>query len=127
MEIIWSDFEENDVDEKLAAFQRLTDAAGQDDIPQLLALLESERNGFWERELLAEPISELGGAQYLPELFEAAEKNRIEGHDNDSLNHFLTEIAWADSKECKRKLREMLANKKFKYQEKAEWLLTFCE
>ena len=127
MEIIWSDFEENDVDEKLAAFKRLTAAADHTDMPQLLALLESERNGFWERELLAEPISELGGAQFLPELFEAAEKNRIEGHDNDSLNHFLTEIAWADSKGCERKLREMLVSEEFKYQEKAEWLLTFCE
>lgn len=127
MEILWSDFDENDVDDKLAAFQRLTEAAGHSDIPQLVQLLESERNGFWERELLAQPISELGGAKYLPELFEAAEKNRIEGHDNDSFNHFLTEIAWADLKGCERELREMIADKEFKSQEKAEWLLTFCE
>ena len=123
----WSDFEQNDVEDKLAAFQRLTDAAGLEDIPQLLALLASERNGFWERELLAEPIGELGGAKYLPELLEAAEKNRIEGHDNDSFNHHLSEIAWADLKECERKLRETLANNDFRNQEKAEWLLTFYD
>ena len=127
MEIIWSEFEENDVDDKLAAFQRLKDVASSEDLPQLLTLLKSKRNGFWERELLSEQICEHGGATYLPELFDALEQNEVEGHDNDTFNHFLTEIAWADSQGCERKLQEMLSEQGFKHKEKAEWLLTFCE
>ena len=127
MEIIWSSFEENDLDEKMAAFEKLNATATEEDLPQLLTLLNSERNGFWERELLSEPISNLGGAQCLPQLFEAADKNTKEGHDNDSFNHFLTEIAWADSEGCEKTLRKMLSAKDYKHKEKAKWLLTFCE
>ena len=127
MEIIWSDFEKNDLDEKLKAFEILNATATVEDLPQLLTLLNSERNGFWERELLSELICELGGAQYLPELFDAADKNTKEGHDNDSFNHFLTEIAWADPKGCEKILRNMLSEQDYRHKEKAEWLLTFCE
>ena len=127
MKILWSDFEENSVEDKLSAFEKLKDSATTNDLPQLIDLLNSERNGFWERELLSEPISELGGVKYLPELFDAAEKNRIEGHDNDGLNHFLTEIAEVDSVACKRKLHDMLNTHNFKHKGQAEWLLTFCE
>ena len=127
MEIIWSPFEKNDLDEKLQAFEALSNAARAKDLPQLLSLLNSDRNGFWERELLSGPISDLGGAKYLPQLFEAAEKNRAEGHDNDGLNHSLTEIAWADSAGCEEALLVLLKDPAFKYREQAEWLLTFCE
>ena len=127
MEIVWSPFEESDLDQKLKAFEVLKKNATAEDLPQLLTLLESKRNGFWERELLSEPLCELGGTKYLPQLFEAADKNTKEGHDNDSFNHFLIEIAWSDSEGCDQALRALLRDSQFKYREHAEWLLTFCE
>lgn len=127
LENLWSDFAENDVDEKLEAFGRLKAAATKEDLPQLLDALESGRSDFWVRELLSEPISDLGGSKYLPELFDALQKNYDEGHDNDGFNHFLTEIAWAEPEACKEKLAELLANEKFKHREAAMWLLEFCE
>ena len=127
MEILWSDFDSYDVDQKLAAFERLKDSASEEDLPRLVELLKSERNDFWVRELLSEPISDLGETTYLVDLFEAHELNQKEGYDNDSLNHFLTEIAWSDPQGCKAKLSELLAKKNFRHKEVAEWLLTFCE
>jgi hypothetical protein len=127
LEILWSDFEENDVDTKLEAFERLKAIAKKEDLPQLLDALKSERNDFWVRELLSEPISDLGGSKYLPELFDALQKNYDEGHDNDGFNHFLTEIAWAEPEACKEKLEQLLANEDFQHREAAEWLLEFCE
>jgi len=127
LEILWSDFPENDVDRKLEAFDRLKTAATKEDLPQLLEALGSDRNDFWVRELLSEPISGLGGPVYLAELFDALQKNHAEGHDNDSFNHFLTEIAWAEPEACKEKLHELMADESFAHRKKAEWLLGFCE
>ena len=127
MEILWSDFDHYDVDEKLDAFERLKASVTKKDLPTLVELLKSERNDFWVRELLADPISNLGGTTYLVELLDARERNKQEGHDNDSLNHLLTEIAWFDRQGCRAKLSELLANKDFEHREAAEWLLTFCE
>ena len=127
MEIIWSDFDDYDVDQKLQAFERLKACATEEDLPRLVELLKSEKNDFWVRELLSEPISDLGGTKYLVELFDALEINEKEGHDNDGFNHFLTEIAWSDPEGCKAKLSELLAEKDFRHQEVAKWLLTFCE
>ena len=127
LEILWSNFEESDVDAKLEAFERLKLAAKKEDLPQLLDALKSDRNDFWVRELLSEPISELGGSKYLPELFDALQKNYDEGHDNDGFNHFLTEIAWAEPESCKNKLTELLSNENFQHREAAEWLLEFCD
>ena len=85
------------------------------------------KNNFWVRELLAEPICDLGGSEFLEELFDALLLNEQEGHDNDSFNHFLTEIADSEPEKCKAKLNQLLAQPNFKHKEKATWLLQFCE
>lgn len=127
LEILWSDFEEHDIDEKLSAFERLKVAASKEDLPQFINALKSDRNDFWVRELLSEPVSDLGGSKYLPELFDALQKNYHKGHDNDGLNHFLTEIAGAEPAACRKALEELLANDNFRHREAADWLLEFCE
>lgn len=124
MAVLWS---ENDVDQQLEAFERLKSSAKYEDLPKLVELLKSEKNNFWSRELLAEPISDLGGSEYLEELLEAFELNRLEGHDNDGFCHFLTEIAWAEPNACKVKLTKLLSKPNFEYQKTAKWLLAFCE
>ena len=58
LEVLWSNFDENDVDQKLEAFERLKAVVTKDDLPQLLEALKSERNDFWVRELLSEPIAD---------------------------------------------------------------------
>lgn len=125
--ILWSDFDVNDEEQKLEAFERLKNAAAKGDLPQLLAAIKSEKNDFWTRELLSEPISELGGSEYLPELFEALQKNYDEGHDNDSFCHNLTEIAYAEPDLCKKKLRALIDSPDFMHKSRAKWLLEFCE
>jgi len=127
LEILWSDFDENDVEDKLEAFEKLKNAATKDDLPQLVSALKSEKNDFWTRELLSQPICELGGSDYLPELFDALQKNYNEGHDNDGFNFYLTEIASLEPQLCKKKLLELIAAPYFKYKNRAEWLLQFCE
>jgi hypothetical protein len=127
LEILWSDFGENDVDTKLKAFACLKAAATKNDLPQLVDALKSERNDFWVRELLSEPISDLGGIDYLPELFDALQKNYDDGHDNDGFHHHLMEIALAESAKCKQKLLELMATDVFEHKEAAQWLLGFCE
>lgn len=126
MEILWSSFDENDVDPKLAAFYRLKASCSEKDIPRLVELLKSEKNDFWVRELLSEPICDLGGSQYLPELFEALALNAQEGHDNDGFHHFLTEVAESEPQKCKNKLNELLSEPEYIHRDKAEWLLSFC-
>src|SRR4051812_38945241 len=90
LELLWS---ETDVDVVLEAHERLKAVATNEDLPTLVEELKSERNDFWTRELLAEPIAYLGGSHYLPDLFDALDRNYRDGHDNDSLNLFLTEMA----------------------------------
>jgi hypothetical protein len=127
LEVLWSDLGGNGVEEKLEAFARLKAIATGNDLPQLIDAIKAERNDFWTRELLSDPISDLGGTDYLPELFDALKKNKDEGHDNDSFCHHLTEIAWADPTACKRKLQELISTEGFAHKDTAQWLLEFCE
>ncbi|HEX5222112.1 MAG TPA: hypothetical protein VFZ59_21295 [Verrucomicrobiae bacterium] len=118
---------EVDVDGVLAAFERLKSIATQADLPSLVAAIQSPRNNFWTRELLSEPICELGGPDYLEVLFEAAQLGLDEGHDNDSFHMNLTEMAYAEPQKCRTKLEELLARPDFKHREAATWLLEFCK
>ncbi len=126
LEILWSDFNDYDVEEKLESFERMKNSATKDDLPQLISALKSEKNDFWIRELLSEPISELGGSEYLSELFEALQKNFNEGHDNDGFCFFLTELAESEPELCKKQLLELIDSPSFKHKNHAEWLLEFC-
>ena len=127
LEILWSDFDDYDVEDKIESLERLKKSATKDDLPQLISALKSKRNDFWTRELLSEPISAIGGSEYLPELFDALQKNYVEGYDNDGFLHNLTEIAYFESEICKQKLLELLETPNFNYKNHAVWLLQFCE
>ncbi len=127
LEILWSEIGENNVDSKLRAFERLKTASTKKDLPQLVEALKSEKNDFWMRELLSDPISDLGGVDYLPELFDALQKNYDDGHDNDGFHHHLMEIAWSEPAKCKQILSGLLATEEFNHREIAQWLLEFCE
>jgi hypothetical protein len=116
-----------DVDGVLKAFTRLQSIATKADLPKLVAAIQSPRNNFWTRELLAEPICQLGGADYLETLLEAAQLGFDEGHDNDGFQTHLADIAYTEPKKCRAKLEELLARDEFKYHELARWLLEFCE
>jgi len=127
MEILWSSFEKFDVDQKLEAFQRLKESATKEDLPVLLDFLRSERNDFWIRELLAEPICDLGGSQCLPELFDAYDLNEEDGHDNDGFNAYLIDLAFSEPENCKAKLLELLSHQNFKHKDIAIWLIGYCD
>ena len=124
LEILWS---EAGIDTVLEAQDRLIAIATQEDLPELVEALRSERNNFWTRELLAEPIAYLGGSDSLRELFEAKDKNQKDGHDNDSLNFFLTEIADAEPAACMAKLESLMESPDFPHRNYAKWLLEFCK
>lgn len=126
LNILWADFDEYDVDAKLRAFEQIRLSATEADLPQLVLALQSELSDFWVRELLSEPISQIGQAKYLSELLEALNKNYDAGHDNDSLCHLLIELAESEPEKCKEQLLTMLSDENFKFQSDAEWLLTFC-
>lgn len=126
LEILWSDFNDYDVEDKLEAFEKLKNSASKNDLPELISALKSEKSDFWIRELLSEPISELGGSEYLPELFEALQKNYDDGHDNDSFCFFLVEMAESEPKLCRANLLKLLDLPNFKYKDHAKGLLEFC-
>lgn len=121
VEILWSEL---DIDTVLEAQERLIAVATKEDLPELVEAIRSERNNFWTRELIAEPIASVGGSDFLCELFDAKDKNHNEGHDNDSLNFFLTEIAKREPAACKVKLEGLMASPA--YRGYAKWLLDFC-
>lgn len=116
-----------DIDGVLKAFERLRSIATEADLPTLVAAIKSPRNNFWTRELFAQPICQLGGVDNLEPLLEAAQLNLDDGHDNDSFNMSLTELAYAEPKKCRIKLEALLARADFRHREAARWLLEFCE
>jgi len=116
-----------DVEGVLEAFDRLKSIATESDLPALVAAIQSPRNSFWTRELLAEPICRLGGSSYLEPLLEAAQLGLDEGHDNDGFDSHLSEIAHAEPERCRTRLEELLARPDFKHHEAAKWLLEFCK
>lgn len=124
VEILWSG-EEYSIEQKLEAFERLKKAATEKDLPQLIQLLESDRNDFWTRELLCEPVITLGGSDYFPQLFDAYILNENDGHDNDTLNLLLTELAESDPNKNKEILTRLSLDSKYK--DLAEWLLDYCK
>ena len=115
-----------DIDGVLKASERLNSIATEADLPTLVAAIQSPKNNFWTRELFAEPICHLGGADYLEPLLEAAQLGLDEGHDNDAFDVFLTELAETEPEKCRAKLEELLARDGFKHREAAKWLLDCC-
>ena len=126
--LAWQDVVDGDIDVDgvIKAFERLNSIATEADLPALVAAIQSPKNNFWTRELFAEPICHLGGADYLETLLEAAQLGLDEGHDNDGFNFLLTELAETEPEKCRAKLEELLARDGFKHREAAKWLLEFC-
>jgi hypothetical protein len=118
---------EGDVDGVIAAYDRLVERATVDDIPELIAAIQSSENNFWTRELLSGPICHLDGPNHLEILFDAAQLGLDEGHDNDHFHFNLSEMAELESDKCRKKLKELLAQNNFRHREAAEWLLEYCE
>jgi hypothetical protein len=116
-----------DVDGVLAAFERLKSMATKADLPALVAAIQSPRNNFWTRDLLAEPICHLGGSDYLEQLLEAAQLGLDEGHDNDSFDANLRKLAYAEPEKCRYKLEELLARPNYKHRRAVERLLEKCK
>ncbi len=116
-----------DVDGVLAAFDRLVKRATVDDVPELIAAIQSPENNFWTRELLSGPICQLDGPNHLEILFAAAQQGLDEGHDNDLFHFNLSEMAELESDKCRKKLKELLVQNNFRHREAAEWLLEYCE
>lgn len=73
-----------DVGEMLRMCADIRAQATIEDLPLLLRRLDSDRSDFLVREMLSEPVADLGGPTVLPELLRAYERNRADGHDNDS-------------------------------------------
>ena len=128
--LAWQDVGDDgdiDVDGVLKAFERLNSIATEADLPALVAAIQSPKNNFWTRELFAEPICRLGGADYLERLLEAAQLGLDEGHGNDRFDALLRDLAYMDPEKCRAKLEELLARDGFKHHEIARWLLEYCE
>ena len=99
----------DDVGAQLAAFDELKKCATLADLPTLIAEVKSETCGFWVRELLAEPICELGGPSVLLDLLLAYNLNLDEGHDNDSFSSTLDDLAFTDPEGCTREIDRILS------------------
>lgn len=117
----------DDVDAQLEAFAELKELAAPADLPGLITEVRGSTCGFWVRELLAEPISELGGAQVLPDLLLAYNLNMDEGHDNDGFSSTLVDLAYTDPAGCKQELARLLASDDESIKRTARWMQEYCE
>ena len=114
----------NDVAVMVAAAERLHRAATPEDLPRLRALLNDE--SFFVREAAAWPLSELAGAQALPELFHAYQRGFDQRHDNDGFSAALIELAAADPEGVRKVLDTLAASDDAAVRENAAWLMAFC-
>lgn len=117
----------DDVEAQLTAFDELKQLAIPADLPCLIAEVKSETCGFWVRELLAEPICELGGASALPDLLLAYNLNLEEGHDNDSFTSALDDLAFIDPEGCKRAIDRILSTGDESIKKTARWMKEYCD
>ena len=126
--LAWQDMGDGDtgVDGLIKVFERLKSIATEADLPALVAAIQSPKNNFWTRELFADPICGLGGADYLEPLLKASQLGLDEGHDNDGFDALLIELAHIEPEKCRAKLEELMARDGFKHREAANWLLEFC-
>jgi HEAT repeat protein len=110
----------------VAAAARLHKEATLEDVPRLLALLESGDN-FFVREAAAWPLAELVGPRVLRELFRAYQRGLDEGQDNDGFTTALLEVAGIYPREARVALADLAASADEPIRGHAKWLLDFCE
>jgi len=126
LKVMFEGLANNDVDVVLGSFDELKHTCTMADLPALVSAMQSEQSDFWLRELLSGPITELGGCDCLPVLFNALSKGEIEGHDNDLFCSHLRDMARTYPISCREKLASMIATPDFKHLEMAQWLLGYC-
>ncbi len=112
-----------DIDQALRWFEEVRAVSKESDLPRLVEALGRPESDFWIREMLADPIAELGGLESLRELIEAFEHNFQDGHDNDGFQVILIEVVESDIVASRAKLNELRST----FPESVEWLLEFCE
>jgi hypothetical protein len=117
----------DDIDAQLEAFQELKASVTSHDLPVLLEALKSKTSNFAVRELLAEPIINLAGVKALPELMTAFGKNFEEGHDNDTFQVLLVELAETDRHGVQLELKKLAKQSNNNELEDINWLLEFCQ
>lgn len=115
-----------DVDAQMKAFEELNASVTPSDLAVLLTGLESKTSDFWVRELLAEPIIRLSGPKALPHLMKALRKNYEDGHDNDSFETFLIELAESNPEGVRAELQNLAATAGKGETEDINWLLEYC-
>lgn len=101
-------------------------AATKDDLPVLLTALQSDSIGFDVRELLAEPVIQLGGVRYLPDLMVALRMNFDDGHDNDGFQASLADLAEREPDAVREALKAMTETAEGEALKDITWLLEYC-
>jgi hypothetical protein len=116
-----------DVNAAVKAFEKMCRSITKEDLPILIEAIQSKSIGFAIREWLAEPIITLEGPKAISILMKALRTNFEEGHDNDSLQGFLSKLAKDHPNEVKRELLKIKVGASDKEIEDIEWLLEFCK
>jgi HEAT repeat protein len=114
-----------DGDEAAPVLEFLNENASAEDVPRLMGLLNDE--DIVVREFVAGPLGQLAGPAVLPQLLTVLQRGLDEGHDCDSLQAVLVEIAEADKAGARQVLMPLMKSSDKATRENAEWLLEFCE
>ncbi|HQR99006.1 MULTISPECIES: hypothetical protein [unclassified Polaromonas] len=122
---IMSALDAQSVETCVAAAERLHAEADADDVPKLLALLET--GDFFAREAAAWPLAELAGPTVLAELLKAYQRGFDEGHDNDGFTAALLEIPALFPDQVRASLASYIATAVEPARGHALWLLEFCQ
>ena len=109
------------------AVVRALASATEDDLPALLAALQSKKADFSVRELVADPVTRLGGVKFLRELMTALRKGFEEGHDNDGFQAHLADLAEREPEAVRAALTKMAETAKGEALEDIKWLLEYCK
>jgi HEAT repeat protein len=123
-ELIRALHHESDIDQAVAAAQRLHKTATAEDLPRLMTLLYDD--DFFVREAAAWPASELAGPSALQELLVAYQKGLDQGHDNDGFTAALIDLVETNRETSREVLRRLAEGGDEAMRENALWLLEFC-
>jgi HEAT repeat protein len=117
-----ADLRSLDIDRAVRAVKLLHDGADATDLPRLRSLIKNGKD-FFIREAAAAPLARLEGVRALPLMFEALTLGVREGHDNDGLAHFVSEVLLGDPTGAAPLLLKMLRSRQAETREHAAWAL----
>ena len=106
-------------------FEFLDANAKAEDVPRLMGLMNDE--DIVVREVVSGPLGRLAGPADLPQLLAVLQRGIDEGHDCDSLQAALVEIAETHKVSAQQVLTVLTKSSDRATRENAEWLLEFCE